>query len=191
MDYQHITAKVYTREGSIPDFAAFTPVFHSWIQRREVKGVTLIDVADYTHVPNGPGVVLVALEGHYAMEPGDAPGLRYSNKRGANGSLSDRVRSAVGRAIAAAAMIEAEPSLGQEVQFETSHLRLVVDDRLLAPNTDETFQTLAGDVQSVMDDLFGAGSKITRVGDDKAGLTIDVVAGEAPSIADLAKRCGQ
>ena len=77
------------------------------------------------------------------------------------------------------------------MQFETSHLRLVVDDRLLAANTDETFQALAGDVQSVMDDLFGAGSKITRVGDDKLGLTIDVVAGEAPSIADLAKRCGQ
>ena len=47
----------------------FIPVFHDWIQTQQLAEL-LIDVADYRHVPHGPGVVLVAHDAHYAMDLG-------------------------------------------------------------------------------------------------------------------------
>ena len=51
---QHVRVKVFaSRAVSIDDAI---PVFHRWIQER-VHPEMLIDVADYRHVPDGPGVM--------------------------------------------------------------------------------------------------------------------------------------
>jgi len=188
MDLQHITAKVYTRDAAIPVFTAFIPIFHGWIQRNAVADVTCIDVVDYTHVPQGPGVILVAHEGHFSMEEGDGPGLRYSNKRGASGTVGDRFGAAFGRLVRAAAMIEQETSLKGAVQFDPGHVRFVVDDRLEAPNSEDTYHGIAGHVQGVMDDLYGTGVSLHHLPTEKVGLTIDVKVDGPPSVAALAAR---
>ena len=41
-------------------------MFHRWIQTRAVDGL-LIDVADYTHLKDGPQVLLAGHEGNYSM----------------------------------------------------------------------------------------------------------------------------
>ena len=38
------------------------PVFHQWIREKKIPDELLIDVADYAHVPQGPGVVLIDQE---------------------------------------------------------------------------------------------------------------------------------
>jgi rhodanese-related sulfurtransferase len=67
-------------------FAATTPlddlepvlaVLHRFIQRGWAEGAVL-DVADYRHVPDGPGVVLIGHDVDYGVEPG---GLRLLRKR--------------------------------------------------------------------------------------------------------------
>ena len=37
----------------------FIPIFHEWIKSRRLEDEVMIDVADYSHVPDGPGVILV------------------------------------------------------------------------------------------------------------------------------------
>ncbi|ASC72390.1 hypothetical protein XM38_033470 [Halomicronema hongdechloris C2206] len=49
------------------DEAAFIPIFHEWIRDRTLAG-TLLDVADYRHVPDGPGIMLITHEINYAMD---------------------------------------------------------------------------------------------------------------------------
>ena len=60
MELQHINVKIYV-EGDLPvDPAEFITVFHQWVKDK-VLDELLIDVADYRHVPAGPGVLLVGL----------------------------------------------------------------------------------------------------------------------------------
>jgi hypothetical protein len=66
VDIQQLAIKVFARPGSF-DQGALIPIFHNWIRERRLGDVVLIDVADYRHVPEGPGVMLIADEAHWAI----------------------------------------------------------------------------------------------------------------------------
>lgn len=77
-------------------FAATTPlddlepvlaVLHRFIQRGWAEGAVL-DVADYRHVPDGPGVVLIGHDVDYGVEPG---GLRLLRKRSAGDDIGTQL----------------------------------------------------------------------------------------------------
>ena len=77
----HIKVKFFVEAPNAVDLPAFIPLFHRWIQKKTVEGL-LIDVADYQHVPEGPGILLMGHEGNYAMDMANGrPGLLYSRKR--------------------------------------------------------------------------------------------------------------
>ena len=125
------------------------PIFHRVIQEQRLP-LLLIDVADYSHVPGGPGVLLVAHEGFYSMEqpgerqheprerdgfePGHA-GLRFSLRRGPDGGdgWSEPLRAALVAALRGCAEIEREAGLGtaKQLSFESSTLEITVNDRLV------------------------------------------------------------
>ena len=57
------------------------PIFQRWIQEHTVEGM-LIDVIDYKHVLDGPGIVLISDEADYAYDLGAGQvGLHYVRKR--------------------------------------------------------------------------------------------------------------
>jgi hypothetical protein len=75
----------------------FIPVFHDWIRRGAVEGL-LIDVANYSHVHNGPGVMLIGHEGDYSVDMVDGrPMLRYMLKRDHAGETKDLVARSLRR----------------------------------------------------------------------------------------------
>jgi hypothetical protein len=45
------------------------PLFHEWIRTDRLPDETFIDVADYSHLKDGPGVVLVAHRSATASTP--------------------------------------------------------------------------------------------------------------------------
>ena len=57
MNVQHVNVKIFAEDPAI-ELDGAIPVFHRWIQRNVCEEL-LIDVADYRHVPAGPGVLLV------------------------------------------------------------------------------------------------------------------------------------
>lgn len=65
-------------KGPCRPLAEFIPVFHSWIQRRALAGHQLIDVHDYSHVADGPGILLVAHEANLNF---DGRSLTYTRKQ--------------------------------------------------------------------------------------------------------------
>ena len=78
---QRISVKFFVSEPDAVHLPAFIPVFHRWIQDHAVEGL-LIDVADYKHVPEGPGILLIGHEGDYSIDMAKGrPGLLYSRKR--------------------------------------------------------------------------------------------------------------
>src|SRR4030095_5221476 len=65
---QRIGVKLFAADGSSVQPREFVPIFHRWIQTQAVANHLLIDVADYAHVPDGPGVLLVAHEGNFSLD---------------------------------------------------------------------------------------------------------------------------
>src|SRR4051812_16123636 len=60
MDAHKLQLKIFLTPESARtvDVEALIPVFHRWIKQRALPELT-IDIANYGHVPQGPGVVLI------------------------------------------------------------------------------------------------------------------------------------
>lgn len=190
MDLQHIAVKLFTRDVSAFDMASLIPIFHRWIQRTALSDLMLIDVADYTHVHEGPGVILICHEGHFAMDEGEGRlGLLYSNKRLATGDVQQRFRTAVQRTLSAAKLLEAEPELGGKIAFATNELLFRVDDRLLAPNTTETYQRLKPDMERVLVGTYdGEAVDLRHIEDPRTSFTVKATTSTSPDLETLLAR---
>jgi hypothetical protein len=112
----------------------------------------MIDVADYDHVPDGPGTVLVTHEANlYLDHLGGRPGLSYQRKQPLPGPFADRLATVFRYVLQAAARLEENPGL----RFRTDELSVRIADRLLAPNTSETFESVRRDLETFTQNLFG------------------------------------
>ncbi len=140
-DLQRCGLKVFFEAGANPSVRAFIPIFHRWIQTGAVDGL-LIDVADYTHLMDGPAVLLAGHEGNYAIDRTEGrPGLYYYRKQPAHGALVDRL-ALLGRALLAAAVRLESDAASEGCRFVGSELQFVANDRLLAPPAPETVAAL-------------------------------------------------
>ena len=83
MDAHKLQLKIYLTPESARtlDVEALIPVFHRWIKQRALPELT-IDVANYQHVPKGPGVVLIGHGADYFLDEGEGrAGLLHNRKR--------------------------------------------------------------------------------------------------------------
>lgn len=150
MNLQHVNVTLRV-DGELPiELGRFIEVFHPWVAQQSLEGM-LIDVADYRHVPDGPGVVLIGFEGDYYMTE---RGLRYSRKAPLEGSNADKFRQAFAAAAAVASRLEAE---FEGLKFCRQNFDLTVNDRAIAPNTSETFEAVKGELEAFLNEELGAG----------------------------------
>jgi hypothetical protein len=150
MEAQQLSVKVFVDGNPDFDLSTLIPIFHRWIREGTLGDELLIDVADYGHVPNGPGVLIIGHEGHYIMDLEDGElGLQYNRKRDQPGEAQDKIVEALGRCLRACQALETEASVKDTLRFQADRIRIQVANRLLAPNTKETHAAY----QSVFDRL--------------------------------------
>jgi hypothetical protein len=155
MEFQHVNVKLLVQDAGEPHLEPLIPVFHSWIEQQN-GGELLIDVADYSHVPAGPGVVLIGNEGNYSVDNTDHRlGIRYNRKAGVEGSNQDRLKQAARAALTACQRLEAEPRLGGKFRFNGQEIEIFINDRLLASNTPATREAVHEDLRKFSHKLFG------------------------------------
>jgi len=112
------------------------PVFHRWIQEGALEGL-LIDVVDYSHVPGGPGVLLVGDEGYLGVAAIDNKvRLSYSRRRPGAELASERLVGDLRRLVNAQRLLATEDSFDVGLVFDWHRLRVCALDRLKAPNDD-------------------------------------------------------
>lgn len=163
MDSHKLALKLYVADPSLKAGSdVFVPLFHSWIQQHKIPDHLLIDVADYQHVPDGPGTLLIAYEANFAMDKMDGRlGLMYVRKQPFPDAdtFSARLRAALRAEFQAAVLLEKDPRLAGRIQFVTNEITFRIHDRLHAPNTPETFAAVKGDLEATFGDLYGAPPK--------------------------------
>ena len=80
--------KLLVHPDTVFDCRSAIPVFHRWIQTAALDRQLLIDVADYTHLVDGPTVLLVGHEVNVSLDTAeDQLGLLCTRKRPQSGSL--------------------------------------------------------------------------------------------------------
>jgi hypothetical protein len=139
---QHINVKIFVADGAAFELDDAIPVFHRWI-KDNVLPEMMIDVADYQHVPSGPGVMLIGHEANYSLDNREnVLGLLYNRKAAIEGTVQSRLRQAHDAALAACDRLEAEDVFRGKLKFNRDAIEVAVNDRLLAPNNDETWTAL-------------------------------------------------
>jgi hypothetical protein len=172
----------------VTDEALFIPIFHDWIRLQKLQG-TLIDVADYRHVPEGPGVMLISHEINYSMDHlGGHLGLSAQRKLGSEEDSQARILSLVQAAARFGSLLEADHRISGAVRFRGESFTYTANDRLQAPNSEATFTALKPDLEAVAAALYPDRAVVVeRVENDpRDRLAIQVRAEGSVEIAALA-----
>lgn len=139
---QHVNIKIFAAENASVNWPDLIPVFHRWIQRSALPEL-LLDVADYAHVPAGPGIMLIGHEAFYSVDNRDGRlGLLYNRRTTSHGEPREELAHAWKSAANAARMLSAEPEFHGSLRFNEQDCEVLVNDRLIAPNTPDTFAQL-------------------------------------------------
>jgi hypothetical protein len=191
MDAHKLQLKIY----ATPDAAraiepeAFIPVFHRWIKQHLLPEL-VIDVANYLHVPNGPGVVLIGHGSDYFMDQGEGRlGLLHNRKR-AGLAAGDRLGDLARRTLHAASLLAEDAAFAGKLKFATGELLFKINDRLAAPNDDATFASLKPELEALADKLYPGARTLERTGSAKDLLSVRIKTTAAPSLATLLERAG-
>lgn len=179
--------KLFFRNPGSVDVAAFVPLFQRWIQKHTLEGL-LIDVADYRHVFEGPGVILIGHESDYGIENRFGRlGLLHTRKRQVDADLATQLRSSLRLAIAACQEIEWETSFIPALKFRTTEMEIRFADRLNYPNKPGTFLQVEDAITAALTDMYGShGFSVEPVIHDKRFLfTVAVYGEDEVEIAEL------
>jgi hypothetical protein len=187
MQLQHVNVKLLVHNPDEASLEPLIPVFHGWIENQAAEDELLIDVADYTHVPAGPGVVLIGHEGNYSIDnTGNRLGVRYNRKAPLDGSNQDRLAQAARAALTACRRLEAEPRLGGKFRFNGQDIEMFINDRLVAPNNAATREAFDADFHLFSRKLFRGKEYSISYGPDSRSLFMAFVKAARPfSVAEL------
>jgi hypothetical protein len=152
---QHVNVKLLASDGVRVDLEPLIPIFHGWIRDR-VFDEMLLDVADYRHVWEGPGVMVIGHQANYSVDNRDGRlGVRYNRKSALEGTNQDRLKQAARAALRAFERLEAEASMKGLLRFGGRELELFLNDRALAPNTEATRAAAQSELDTFLATLFG------------------------------------
>jgi len=186
MNLQHVNVKLLLANPAEANLDPLIPIFHSWIRDR-VFDELLLDIADYQHVPDGPGVVLIGFDGDYSVDNTDHRlGVRYNRKTPLDGSNQDRLAQAARAALTAARRLEADSRLDGKLHISGQEIEIFFNDRLLAPNTEATRKAAEPELKIFLQKLFrGADFSLSYPADRRQLFGITVRASLPFSADDL------
>ncbi len=168
--------------------ADIVPIFQRWIQEHRVEGM-LIDVIDYKHVPDGPGIVLIADEADYAYDFGYGEvGLHYVRKRDLPADFAAALKLVFHCAMLGAQALQAEAP--DDLVFDYSAVKINFLDRMNYPNEPEVFDEIREGLTAILSDIYGAPAGLSRVHDDRRRLfsVRAEVAAETIDLEDIGAR---
>ena len=131
--------KLYLIPSESLDFGNFIKVFSQWIQKQLIQDHLLIDVHDYRHVYNGPGILLVGHEGNFSLDfEMGRPGLSYYRKQRIEDHVEVCLRTSLLTLVKACQLLQQTKQFSNNLRFSTNEILVFSNDRLNAPNQKNT-----------------------------------------------------
>ena len=154
MDLQKFGVKLFINKNGGYQSKDFIPIFHSWIQDNLVEEHLLIDVADYSHIQDGPGVMLVSHEGNFSLDQERLqPGIMYMRKINTEGSFIERFNNVLSTTIEAANRLS-DNKVNKNINFINNSFRFIANDRLCAENTTENQKLYKKEIDNILSEKY-------------------------------------
>ena len=142
--------------GELPELGGAIDAFHRFIQRGLVEGL-ILDVADYRHVPQGPGVLLVGHDVDFGIAE---DGFSVVRKRSFDDDAATQLRDALRMGLGALEAIDDDVEF--DVEIDRARFTVTVFDRSLgAPG--EVAEALRETIAPLMTELYGRDVKLAPV----------------------------
>jgi hypothetical protein len=189
MDLQKLNVKLFVeQQGAVP-LTEFIEIFHSWIQASE--GV-YHDVADYSHMQAGPGIVLVARDANLSIDESDnRRGLLYCRKTPLNGTHQERFRTVLRSNLESFRKLERDPRLAGKFKLLGNEALISVNDRLTWPNTKESLAAIAPELKLLAETVFGdAAISLEREPEERSKFAVRIKASISFAVDELLGRLG-
>ena len=134
------------------DIESFVPLFHNWIQGDRIPNHTMVDVANYKHIPDGPGIMLIAHEGNFSLDfEDDKLGLLYVRKAPLGESISETLIGIQQILDFAVELIQIDSIVGEKIEFSDEY-QLLSNDRFEFPNDTKSQKELLQTASGVFND---------------------------------------
>jgi len=160
-DLQKINVKFGIDAPADADWDALLNIFSRW---RLEEGEEILDLADYSHVPEAPSIILVSkrwqLGVDFSRGTGEDradgwAGLLYASRKGLEGDLGARLRSVLVSALEKFQRLAGEKEFPRGVTILYGELDIAFNDRLLVPNNDEMDALVRPTAEEVLAALYG------------------------------------
>lgn len=186
MNLQNIQWKIHLAEGAKPNSHEWFKSFATWIPD---SPEVFVDVADYSHVEDGPVIFLSGHNVAYSLDgAGRRLGLLYERRQPAPGSNGEKLLESLTTTLRHAALLEADATFTAKPDFLAGDVKFIVNNRGIAPNNDETFATLKPALETLLDKVYGPGAySMTREQDARQRFTVHIKANTWVSVAAALK----
>lgn len=184
LELQKIAVKFFAAELDQPPLTDFIDLFHGWIQATD--GV-YHDVADYSHMQAGPGIVLVANDANVSIDETDhRRGLLFNQKAPLSGSNREKLQAVLRSALENCRRLEETPALRGKLRFLGNEALISINDRLVALNTDESFEKVKPAIESLAKICFGeAEVGLERDRDPRKRLNVRIKVSRSRGVEEL------
>lgn len=194
MNLERFGVKFFARKDQNLDDRVFIDIFQQWIQQDKLSGIP-IDVVDYRHVPEGPGVMLITHHINFAVDyTAGRFGLLAQQKLSlVDGPLGQKILALLRATAEFAALLESDPRVAEKLVFEAGQFEFFANDRLHAPNTDAAYEALRPALLEAARLAYpGADVQVSRQANDpRQRLTLAVESGQPLTPAGLLARLSQ
>ncbi len=189
MDLQKINVKFFVASGEGIQLTDFIGIFNSWIQGSDGD---YYDLADYSHMRAGPGILLISHEANISMDDtGNRLGLLYNRKQPLGGGNNEKLKFAFKTALEFCRRVENEPALRGRVRFRGDEVPFLINDLLVAPYTNEAFRAAKSELEGLARTLYG-GAEFTldHNSDPKQRFSVFIKTPRAFDVDTLLKNLG-
>lgn len=190
MNLQNIQWKIHLDEKTVGKPHDWFKAFATWIPD---SPEVFVDVADYSHVQDGP---VIFLSGHvecYSLDAtGRRTGLLYERRQPAEGANAEKLHGSFKSLLTHAARIEVEPVFGENApKFLAGDVKFIINNRAIAPNEDGTLAAIRSELDAILEKVYGAGGyTLEREQDRRQRFMVHVRAKTPVTVAEVLKKLG-
>jgi len=178
--------KLFLDSPRAPCIDSLVPVFHRIIREGSL-GELLIDVINYAHIQNGPGLLLIGHASDYAFSlSGERPGLLVRRKRPPP-SHEPYLPGTLRSLLHLAHLLEEEPTL-HDWRFDTREIVACINDRLWTRTRPDASHQLRDTLGGLLTSIYDGPPELHSHGQPRERLSVRALAPSALSLDRLLAR---